>query len=254
MQEPLNFKPYSCRECAEGAGLGFQLSMAFQPIVNLREKRIFAHEALVRGVSNEPAGQILGRVSDQNRYAFDQACRVKAIQMAARLQMPTCLSINFLPNAIYRPELCIRTTIAAAEEYGFPLNQVIFEVTEGEQVADHAHLTRIIQYYQQKGFLTAIDDFGAGYSGLNLLVSFRPDIIKLDMFLIRDIDQDKGRRAIVRGIVQVCNELNIQVIAEGIETAAELAVLQDMGLEYFQGYYFARPAFEALAEVPLLAA
>lgn len=249
MAEEKNPKALSCAECAGGAGLDFDFTMAFQPIVNTTTHTIFAHEALVRGPRNEPAGQILDRVNAENRYRFDQACRVKAIQIASELGIPCFLSINFLPNAVYRPELCIRTTLEAADRFGFPVERIIFEITEGEKVDDHAHLREIIHHYQQRGFLTAIDDFGAGYSGLNLLAEIQTDLVKLDMALIRNIDQDKGRRAIVRGIIQVCNDLAIRVIGEGIETRAELETLQGFGVELFQGYYFARPAFRALAPV-----
>jgi EAL domain-containing protein (putative c-di-GMP-specific phosphodiesterase class I) len=243
-QEP---KKIGCAECATGAGLGFDFTMAFQPIVNTTTKEIFAQEALVRGLNEEPAGNILGRINDENRYRFDQACRVKAVQLAAKLNIKSFLSINFLPNAVYRPELCIRTTLEAAATFGFPVDRIIFEITEGEKIKDHAHLREIIQYYRQQGFLTAIDDFGAGYSGLNLLAEFQTDLVKLDMGLIRNIDQNKGRQAIVKGIVQVCNELEIKVIAEGVETYEELSILQSFGIELFQGYYFAKPKFQGLA-------
>ena len=98
--------------------------------------------------------------------------------------------------------------------------------------------------------MTAIDDFGAGYAGLNLLADFQPDLIKLDMALIRDIDKHKGRQAITRGIMQVCSDLSIRVIAEGVESREEVMVLRDLGVALFQGYYFARPAFQAQARVP----
>src|SRR5690606_15259672 len=101
--------------------------------------------------------------------------------------------------------------------------------------------------YKEFGLLTAIDDFGAGYSGLNLLADFQPDIIKLDMLLTRNIDSDRVRRSIVAGILTVCRELDIMVIAEGIETDAEYATLREMGVAYFQGYLFARPVFQDFA-------
>ena len=94
------------------------------------------------------------------------------------------------------------------------------------------------------------EQLGAGYAGLNLLADVNTDLVKLDMALIRNIDKDKGRRAIARGIIQVCRELSMQVIAEGIETYEELDTLGELGVELFQGYYFARPAFQALAIVP----
>ncbi|NMF58858.1 EAL domain-containing protein [Pseudanabaena yagii] len=249
MKDDQEYKSIGCWECTKGAGLGFDFTMAFQPIVDTTSKKVFAQEALVRGTNEEPAGEILGCINDENRYRFDQACRVKAVQLGAALNIDSFISINFLPNAVYRPELCIRTTIEAAETFGFPVKQIIFEFTEGEKITDHVHLREIIQYYRDTGFLTAIDDFGAGYSGLNLLADFQTDLVKLDMGLIRDISHNKNRQAIVKGIVQVCNELAIKVIAEGVETYEELTILQSFGIELFQGYYFAKPKFKGLAVI-----
>ena len=164
--------------------------------------------------------------------------------------MDSYLSINFLPNAVYRPELCIRSTLEAARTNNFPLDRLIFETIETEQVDNNSHLTNILREYREFGFKTAIDDFGAGYSGLNLLADFQPDLIKLDMALIRNIDRDKARQAIVRGIVTICADLAVTVIAEGIETAGERDFLADAGIYLMQGYWFAKPAFKALAEIP----
>jgi EAL domain-containing protein (putative c-di-GMP-specific phosphodiesterase class I) len=244
-----DYRTLGCAECAGGAGLDFDFTMAFQPIVNTVTKSIFAYEALVRGLNNEPAGQIFKYVNDSNRYRFDQSCRTKAIKLAASLGCQPFLSINFMPNAVYQPELCIRTTIEAAETFGFPTSKIIFEITEGEKVEDITHVREIVQYYKTKGFKTAIDDFGAGYAGLNLLAELQTDIIKLDMALIRGIDQNKNRQAIVKGILQVCKELSITVIAEGVETYEELSILQTFGIELFQGYHFAKPAFQSMVTI-----
>ncbi|MCY7331308.1 MAG: EAL domain-containing protein [Pseudanabaena sp. CAN_BIN31] len=249
MRETQNHETIGCAECTKGVGLEFDFTMAFQPIVNTTSKEVFAQEALVRGMNEEPAGEILGRINDGNRYRFDQACRVEAVQLAAKLNIQSFISINFLPNAVYNPESCIRTTIEAAETFGFPTNRIIFEVTEGEQVTDHVHLREVLQYYRKRGFLTAIDDFGAGYAGLNLLADFQTDLVKLDMGLIRNIDQIKSRQAIVKGMTQVCNDLGIKVIAEGVETYEELSILQSFGIELFQGFYFAKPKFQGLATI-----
>lgn len=238
-----------CQACRDGKALGFDFSMAFQPIVDLRDNSLYAYEALVRGTDGSGAAAVLGRVNEHNRYAFDQACRIKAVELAARLQMPCMLSINFLPNAVYQAATCIRATLAAARRFGFPTERIIFEITESEELVDKAHLKDIVTEYQRQKFRTAIDDFGAGYSGLNLLAEFQPDIIKLDMALVRNIHTHPVRRAIVQGILGVCQALNIDVIAEGIETVGELRELQSLGVHLFQGYLFARPAFEALPEV-----
>lgn len=237
----------TCEACADPRGLGFDFTFAFQPIVDLESGTIWSHEALVRGPEGQGAGAILARVDDGNRYRFDQACRVKAVALAAELGLGCHLNINFLPNAVYRPELCIRTTLQAAERHGFPLDRLVFEVTEGEQIQDGAHLARIITEYKRMGFKTAIDDFGAGYAGLNLLADYQPDLIKLDLALVRDIDSNRARQAIVKGILQVCRDMGIGVIAEGIETAAERDWLAEAGIRLMQGYFFARPAFRSLA-------
>lgn len=221
--------------------------MAFQPIVNVETRSIFAHEALVRGVDGAGAASVLAQVNDQNRYQFDQAARVCAITEAARVGMTVPVSINFLPNAVYRPETCIRVTLEAATELGFPTSQIIFEVNEAEPVGDRAHLQGIFAEYKRQGFRTAIDDFGAGYAGLALLADFEPDLIKLDMALIRNVHQDRMRRAIISGTVQTCRELGITVIAEGVELDEEVQVLRDMGIALFQGYRFAKPMLQSLA-------
>lgn len=250
-QEP--FKAAGCAQCRDEQLLDFRFTMAFQPIVDLELGRPYAYEALVRGTEGQSAAYILGQVNDGNRYRFDQACRVKAIELAARLglaALPDCrLSINFLPNAVYRPETCIRATLEAASQFDFPSERIMFEVTEGEKVADANHLVNIFAEYRKRGFITAIDDFGSGYSGLNLLATFQPHVIKLDMELTRTIDRDPVRQAIVSGVALTCQKLGILIIAEGIETEAEAGALRELGVRYMQGYLYARPEVEALPTV-----
>ena len=238
-----------CQGCQSSPPLDFTFAFAYQPIVDLRDRSVFAHEALVRGTNGEGALSILSQVNEQNRYRFDQRCRTQAIQGAAQLGMKENLSINFMPSAVYRPELCIRSTLEAAKEHDFPLDRLIFETLESDHLDNNRHLTNILREYHEFGFKTAIDDFGAGYSGLNLLADFQPDLIKLDMALIRDIDHDRVRQIIVRGVVTICEELGVTVIAEGIETPGERDFLADCGIFLMQGFWFAKPAFKALAQV-----
>lgn len=244
---PLEGTPIDCDECGKAERVGFDFEYAYQPIVDLDRKAIFAHEALVRGPAGEGAMSVLSQVNENNRYRFDQACRVKAIKGASQLGIQEYISINFLPNAIYKPELCIRTTLAAAQAHGFPVERIIFEVTEGERVDDGPWFAQILREYQRCGFKTAIDDFGAGFAGMKLLADFQPDLIKIDMDLIRNVDVNRPRQAIVRSLVQLCKDMNIQVIAEGIETPGERDFLVDAGIRLMQGYLFAKPAFRAIA-------
>ncbi len=243
-----------CEGCRDGAGFELPFSMAFQPIVDVARQAIFAHEALVRGPGGEGAYTILSQVADGNRYAFDQQCRVKAIELATALDLArdgARLSINFMPNAVYEPRACIRLTLATAMRTGFPLDRIIFEFTEDEKL-DTNHLLNILRTYRSMGFKTAIDDFGAGYAGLGLLTQFQPDIVKLDMELVRGIDADTVKQRIVKSMLDLLADLEIQTICEGVETEGELRTLADLGATLIQGYVLARPAFESLVGLDAL--
>ena len=220
--------------------------MAFQPIIDVHERRIDAYEALVRGVDGAPARTVLSQVNAENRYSFDQACRVRAIELATGLGLDARLSINFMPNAVYDPRACIRLTLEAAARTGLRADRLTFEIVEGEDVADTDHLMRIIEEYRRQGFAIALDDYGTGYSGLSRVADLRPDILKLDRALVRGCDRDSARRAIVFATAAMCRTLDIKLIAEGVEAAGELAVVQDAGIRFVQGFYFAQPAFERL--------
>lgn len=239
-------RPEGCKLCATRSKEKFDLDirMAFQPIVDSAQRSVFAYEALVRGPAGEGAVSVLSQVNHENRYAFDQKCRVVAIETAARIGLTDPISINFMPNAVYKPENCIQTTLWAADKCNFPVENIIFEFTEGELVSDLQHLKNIFDEYAKQGFRTAIDDFGSGYSGLIRLADLRPDIVKLDMELIRDIHMHPRRRKIVSAILALCEDLEIQLLAEGIETAAEYNCLADLGIEVFQGYLFGKPTLE----------
>ena len=242
----------TCTGCSTSAALELEFSMAFQPIYDSDAERVWGYEALVRGVDGEGAAAVLEQVGPEQRYRFDQGCRVKAIELAARLfpdPEALKLSINFMPNAVYEPAACLRATLRAAERHGFPLSSIMFEFTEDEKVDDTPHLTGIIDEYRKRGFTTAIDDFGAGHAGLGLLAEFQPDLIKIDMEIVRGIDASRARQAVVAGIVHIATALDITVLAEGIESEGEYRALQAAGIHLFQGYWFAKPAFEALPEL-----
>ena len=235
-----------CAACRETPPL-FSFTMAFQPIVDLQESRIDAYEALVRGPAGEGAGHVLGQVKADTTYAFDQACRVKAIELAARLGMDRQLSINFLPNAVYEPRACIQTTLKAASRTGFRLDRLTFEILESETITDSKHLLKIVSEYRKNGFKIALDDFGTGYSGLARLAELRPDIVKIDRVLAKDCDQDRNRLAIMAGLIRIGAELDVKVVVEGVERLGEVEALRSVGARFIQGFYFARPLFEEIA-------
>ncbi|MGC9144366.1 EAL domain-containing protein [Hydrogenobaculum sp.] len=233
-----------CDHCAEP--LDFDFTFAFQPIVDIEQKKIFAHEALVRGKEGQGAGWVLQHVNDKNRYRFDQECRIKSMSLAAKLGIKTKLSINFMPNAVYVPEACIRTTLEVADKIGFDIRNIIFEVLENEEIRNPDKLKDIFSYYAKKGFGTAIDDFGSGYAGLTLLAELQPQFIKLDMYLIRNVHKEKVKQSILNGIITTAKDMNIDIIAEGIESVEEALWLKDKGIKLMQGYLFAKPGFERL--------
>lgn len=246
--------PSACHACKDGIAQPFQFSMAFQPIVDTDTGIAFAYEALVRGIQGESASTILRQITDANRYAFDQSCRVTAITLAARLglaQTGARLSINFMPGAVYSPVACIQTTLATARQVGFPCDQLIFEITEAEKVRNGAHLRSIVTEYQRHGFRVALDDFGAGYSGFNLLADFPADILKLDMDLTRNLHARPRAMTIVRSLASLARTLGTTLIAEGVETPDEYAALRDCGIPLMQGYLFATPLFESLGNFTL---
>jgi EAL domain-containing protein (putative c-di-GMP-specific phosphodiesterase class I) len=237
-----------CGKC--GADVpSIDFDFAFQPIVSVREKTVFAHEALARGPAGESAHSVLSQVTWENRHRFDQECRVRAIERAGALNMAESLSINFIPNAVFNPLACVKRAVRAADEHGFALSRLIFEVTEGERVEDTKALVKIFQEYRKLGMKTAIDDFGAGYAGMNLLARFQPDIIKIDIDLVRDIDTLRVKQIIVESIVTLCLKLGITPLAEGVETHAERDFLASLGIDLMQGFLFAQPTFKALASV-----
>ncbi len=241
--------PKECEMCKDGKKIDFEIAMAFQPIVNLRTFDYYGYEALVRGSKGESAGEVFKHVNDENRYHFDQSCRTKAIETATSLNLEHFLSINFMPNAVYEPARCIQSTLKVAKKYAFPLDKIVFEFTETEEILDKSHLVGIVEDYQKRGFMTAIDDFGAGYSGIGLLCDVSVDIVKLDRELIKNINSDPRRQRIMRSIYDLLEPLVKRIVIEGVETEDELACLYRMGYRYFQGYLFAKPGFETLPKV-----
>jgi len=224
-------------------------SYAFQPIVDTVAREVISYEALIRGIASEPAFRVLEQVPVDLRHQFDQDSRILAITHAARLGLQCNLNLNFLPRSL---ELCadaVGSTCKAAADNGLPLERIVLEVTEGEIIQDHMLFAALLNEYRGTGIKLAIDDFGAGYSGLNLLAEFQPDQVKIDMNLVRGIEKHGARQAIVRAIAQVCGDLGIEVIAEGVETLPEFRWLEDHEIRLFQGYLFAKPAFEKFPPV-----
>jgi EAL domain-containing protein (putative c-di-GMP-specific phosphodiesterase class I) len=215
------------------------LWVATQPIVSVRERRTIAFEALVR--SREPqlphGGAImelaerLGRVRE-----IERLIRVHAGEVAARLPDDTMLLVNLHPSALEDPDLLAEDSPLAR----FP-DRVAFEITERARLKPEGPAWDAIRALRQRGHRIAVDDLGAGYAGLTSLVTLQPDIVKLDMELIRNVDTSPTRSKLVASLVALSKQLDVRVIAEGVESAAECQHLLGLGCDWMQGYFFARP-------------
>lgn len=227
-------------------------SFAFQPIVNSRTQQVKAYEALVRGPKNESADEILSSIKPADLASFDEECRKAALGIAHRLDINCDLNLNLLPNGFRADRDCLASTLDTAIEVGFAPERLVLEVTESEVLGNQDRFTELIGIYRGLGMRMAIDNFGSLYAPLNVLAELKPEQIKLDKKLVRGIQRLGPTQAIARAVLQICRDLGIELIAEGIESEAEFQWLRDQGVELFQGYLFAHPGFESLpvAEFP----
>lgn len=221
-------------------------SFAFQPIVSITDGSIFSYEALLRSANEESAVDLINEVPSTGRSSFhDQSC-VLALHWAAYRGLSTRLNLNIMPSVVSSSPSSLTAILEAAERFQISPKQIVLEILESEFIGSLKGLSAALRDYRSTGLLFAIDDFGAGYAGLNLLAEFQPDFLKLDLRLVRDVEKIGPKQAIIRGIRRTCLDLGIEVIAEGVETESEFRWLQAEGIRLFQGYLFARPAFEEL--------
>ncbi len=231
----------------------------FQPIVRcempqpgrlstdvLKTPEIFAYECLMRGSYKDqlvsPQTMLdMARAADL-LFQLDLAARRSAIVGAGQHHITQKVFINFSPNSIYDPWHCLRSTVNTVDEVGLRRDQVVFELTEHERLPEIKHLKRIVQFYREEGFEVALDDVGSGYSSLNVLVALRPDYVKLDMEMVRDVDQDAGKAIVAGKLLETVGELGLPTVAEGVERAEELDWVRAHGSTFAQGYLFAKPA------------
>jgi len=226
-----------------------RLFSVFHPIVEAATGRVFAYEALIRARHPETgetigAGQLIYTCEKLNLlHQLDQRARRSAIRDAAALQLPDArFFINFLPSAIYDPEICLRTTLATADEAGLDIERLIFEVVETEQIPDMERLRDILDYYRLLGAGIALDDIGSGYSSLRYLSELLPNYVKIDRNLVAAATIQSATRHTLDSIVRLAKRLGVKVIAEGVETRDHLRVCVEAGADYLQGFFFGRPA------------
>lgn len=224
-----------------------EMTTFFHPIVEVADsRRIYAHEALLRGRWNGElvsAGPIIQAARESDLlFQVDREARLSAIRGASRHGMDGNIFINFLPTAIYDPETCLRTTERAIQDSGLSPHQIVFEVVETEKMTDTNHLLEVLNYYRGRGYRVALDDLGAGFSSLNLMSLLRPDYVKLDMELIRNVHLDPFKATVTRRLLEMAIDLGIDTVVEGVETQEEFRWLKHHGARYAQGFLFGRPS------------
>ncbi|MHC4216779.1 MAG: diguanylate phosphodiesterase, partial [Planctomycetota bacterium] len=187
-------------------------TFAYQPIIDITSGEIISHEALIRGLDNESAEHVLRQVRPSEMHMFDEESRTVAIELAAHIGLSTHLNLNFLPASMESSPTAISSVLAAAERCNIRPEQIVIEILEREIITNFDSFNTMVNEHRSSGLIFAIDDFGAGYAGLNLLADFQPDLIKLDMHLVRYIERKGPRQAIVRGILRTCVDLGIEII------------------------------------------
>ncbi len=223
-----------------------EFDIAFQPIIDAANGRIYSQEAMVRGKRGETAQTLFLSINADLLTHADATFRQEAIRIAGMAGLDTLLNVNVMPSALENSVDAMNSTLETAAQYNISGEQLLLQITESEIIVDPATFAKRSDDLRQAGLKLAIDDFGAGYAGLNLLADFQPEVVKLDARLVRGIERHGPRQAIVRGIARTCNDLGIDIIAEGIETEEEYFWFLDEGITLFQGPLLAPPSLGTL--------
>jgi len=240
--------------------LADQLSTVFQPIVDLRSRQVLGYEALSRG----PAGSVyqmplrLFAMAEEADLVFelDRKCRCRALAAATSIPARAKLFVNVFPSAMYDPEFQGAALVRLAQDQGLTPDRVVLEITERSAIENYDLFAEALAELTRFGFSIAVDDVGAGYSGLEKIAHLNPRYLKFDIELIRNIDSSYIRREMTRALKTFADSIGSTIIAEGIERDGELRTLLELGIQYGQGFLLGRPApaFQAPALASAVAA
>ncbi|MEW5887635.1 MAG: EAL domain-containing protein [Pseudomonadota bacterium] len=236
-----------------------RLYPVFQPLVSMETGQVYAYEALIRGPDGSEfhrPDRLFGAARAHGLTGrLEIACCETAIRGFAKLALPGKLFLNAGAPAIERfgahqgGEL-----VRAAIEAGFPPNRIVLELTEHERVESTDRLLASLATLRALGVCLALDDFGDGRSSLRLWAEIRPDMVKIDSYFTRDIQADSRKVEFLKAMLRLSDVFGSPLVAEGIETEAELAILRDLGVAYGQGYFLGRPDKRPDAAIPAYAA
>ncbi|SHG83153.1 diguanylate cyclase (GGDEF) domain-containing protein [Desulforamulus hydrothermalis Lam5 = DSM 18033] len=223
------------------------LRIVYQPIVSLQTGQILGWEALTRGPENSyffsPA--VIFNYAQEAGLLFplEKVCRELAIKNFDPTDSGQKLFLNIHPHTINDPQFVKGETMRILKESHLSSHNLVFEITERQGIHDFHRFNKTLAHYRNQGYKVAVDDAGAGFSSLQAIAEVRPEYIKIDHSLVKDIDTNRVKQALLETFVTFAQKIGCSIIAEGIETEAELMTLRSLGVHYGQGYYLARPAY-----------
>lgn len=221
------------------------ITTVFQPIVSTLEKRIMGYEALSRGPSNSPLHSPLTLFASARHFGLltdlEIVCRQRAVRCFCEEGFEGQLFLNVSPESLLEQQHYPGRTLSILRHYGIKPDQVVIELTEHSPIDNIGLLQSALHHYRDMGFSIALDDLGAGYSSLRLWTELQPEFVKIDRHFIDGIHRDPMKREFVGSILNMAKASRSHVIAEGIELAEELRVLESMGVDWVQGYWLGRP-------------
>jgi EAL domain-containing protein (putative c-di-GMP-specific phosphodiesterase class I) len=218
----------------------------FQPIMRMHDRSVLGYEALTRG----PEGSTLqsplhlfGIAAEADLvFELDRLCRRRALTNSVGMPPANKLFINVLPSSMYDPDFQSEDFVQSLDDLGLTPEQVVFELTEKYAIENYTLFGEAVQNFTKMGFSIAVDDIGAGHSGLEKIAHLNPRYLKFDMQLVRDIDTSYVRREMVKALKILADKMGSTIIAEGIERREELVTLLNLGIDYGQGFLLGRPA------------
>lgn len=224
------------------------LTPMFQPIISMKENKIYGYEALIRGPSNSPLHSPINLFDAASRHGrlaeLDLLCREVAIMQFGEFELDAKLFINTIPEVLLQQDYQHGLTLDFIKKAGLSADKVVIELTEQYPIDDYNLMRKATEHYREMGFSIAIDDLGAGYSGLRTWSEIKPDFVKLDRHFMQNIHEDRHKRQFVQSMVDIANGINCRIVAEGIEIREEYRAVEEMKIEFVQGYYFGRPAIQ----------
>lgn len=219
------------------------LTVYFQPIFSSKNGKIFGYESLARhsSMSLNIKNLFVEAKKDGSIFMLDMICRRNAIKNASEQNINDYLFINICYETLFHPQHEVGITDKFAEEFGFPKEKIVLEVTEQSAIENYELFIKSVSYYKKRGYKIAIDDFGAGFGGPKMISLLEPDIVKIDRHFIKTLEENFFSKSFIEFTVSTCHRLNMMVAADGIETSSHLTKVVNMGVDLLQGFYLGKP-------------